>query len=85
MGNSSRLRPDDIVALVDPPEEHVAEVDGSDAVIDLLEPDGVLLERIGDEQQALLQADSAGVGDGLDEEMARVLNGRQDAGIGEGR
>jgi hypothetical protein len=47
-----------------------------------LEPDRVLLERIGDEQESLLQADGAGVGDALNEEMAGILNGRQGTGIG---
>ncbi|MBI4609885.1 MAG: hypothetical protein HY726_12860 [Candidatus Rokubacteria bacterium] len=32
------------------------------------EPDGVLLERVGNEQQALLQANRPGVGDALEGE-----------------
>lgn len=35
------------------------ELNGPDAVVDLLEPDGMLLQGIGEEQQALLQADGA--------------------------
>ena len=56
------LGPDDVVPFVDSAEEHVAEVDRPDAVVDLLESDWVLFQRIGDEEQTLPQADGAGVG-----------------------
>jgi hypothetical protein len=46
MGNISRSRPDHVVPFVDPPQEHVAEVDRPDPVGDLLEADGMLLERV---------------------------------------
>ena len=52
MGNSwwpVRSRPDDVV---DPPQEHVAVVNRPDAVGDLLQADGMLLEGVGDEEQA---------------------------------
>jgi hypothetical protein len=35
--------PDDVVAFVDAAEQHVAEVNRPDAVVDLLEADGVRL------------------------------------------
>ena len=62
MGNT-RLRPDGVVPFVDASQEDVAEVNGPDAVVDLLEADGVLLERVGDEQQPPFQADGSSVGD----------------------
>ncbi len=65
------LGSDDGVAFVDAAEQHVTEMNRPDPVVDFLEADGVLLQRIGDEQQALPQADGARVGDALDEEMAR--------------
>jgi hypothetical protein len=38
-----------------------AEVNGPDAVVDLFEADGVLLQRVGQEEHALPEADGAGV------------------------
>ena len=43
-------------SLVHTGQQHVAEADGSDPVVDLFEVNEVLLERIGDEEQALLQS-----------------------------
>ncbi len=40
----------DEVAFIEPSQEHLAEVDGPDAIVDLVEADGVLLEGIGDEE-----------------------------------
>src|SRR5205809_7672461 len=56
MGNT-RLRPDGVVPFVDASQEDVAEVNGPDAVVDLLEADGVLLQRVGQEDQALSEAE----------------------------
>ena len=81
MGNTFALGLDDVVPLVDPPQQHVAEVNRPDPVVDLLEADGVLFERVGEEQQPLPQADGAGVGHALDEEVPGVLDGRQRAGV----
>lgn len=75
---------DDVVPFVDASKEHVAEVNGPDAVADLLEAGGVLLEGVGDEQQPLLQADGAGVGDTLDDEVPGILNGGQGPGVSAG-
>ena len=44
-------------------------MNGPDAVVDLFEADGVLLQRVGQEEQALPEADGAGVGDALDDEV----------------
>jgi hypothetical protein len=72
--------PDDVVAFVDPPQPDMAEVDRPDAVGDLLEADGVLLEGVGEEEPALLEAEGAGVGDARDEAGPRILDGRERTG-----
>ena len=74
MGNPWWLRSDDVVAFVDAAEQHVAEVRGPDAVGDLLEADRVLLERVGDKEQPLFEADGTGVGDALDDEVPGILD-----------
>lgn len=51
----------DVVAFIGPGQQDVAEVDGPDAVIHLLEADDMLLEGIGQEEQALLEPDRPGV------------------------
>lgn len=51
--------PDDIVALVEAGEEHAVEVDGPDPVVDFLQADVVLLQRIRDEQQLVFEAEGA--------------------------
>src|SRR5437867_7443759 len=74
MGDTFSLGLDDVVPLVDPSQQHVAEVNRPDPVVDLLKPDGVLLERVGEEQQPLPQADGAGVGHALHDEVPGVLD-----------
>ena len=74
MGDTFALGSDDVISLVDPPQQHVAEVNRPDPVLDLFEADRMLLERIGQEQQPLLQADGAGAGHPLDEEVAGILD-----------
>jgi len=54
MGDTFALSLDDVIPLVDPPQQHVAEVNRPDPVVDLLEANRMLLERIGQEQQPLL-------------------------------
>lgn len=71
-----RLRADDEVSLVEASEKDGAEVDRPDAVVDLLEADVVLLERIGDEEQSLLEPKGPGAGDEADLEVAGILDGR---------
>ena len=51
MGDTFSFDLDEAVPLVDPSQQHVAEVNRPDPVGDLLKPDGVLLERVGEEQQ----------------------------------
>jgi len=41
-----------VVSCVDVPQEHVAEVNRPDAVIDLREAHGALVKRVGDEEDA---------------------------------
>src|SRR6266849_11062596 len=52
-----------------------------DAVVDLLESDGLLVERLGDEEQALLEPKRPGVRDALPDEMAGILDRRNGAGV----
>jgi len=54
MGDSARLGPDEIVAFIDASEEDVAEVNGPDAVVDLLQAHGMLLECVREKEQPLL-------------------------------
>ena len=65
MGDSSQRGPDDVVAFVHTPEQDVAEVKGPDPVV-VLEADGVVLQRIGEEEQPRLQSDGARVRRALD-------------------
>jgi len=64
----------DIVPLVHSAEEDVAEMNGPNAVVDFLKADGVLLQGVGDEQQALFESKGAGVGNAFNDEMAGVLD-----------
>jgi hypothetical protein len=52
----------------------VAEVDRPDAIGHFLESDRVWREGVGDEEQALLEAEGPGVGDALDEEVPRIVD-----------
>ena len=81
MGDTFSLGLDDVVPLVDPSQQHVTEVNRPDPVGDLFKPDGVLLERVGEEQQPLPQTDGAGVGDALHNEVPGVLDRWQGAGV----
>jgi len=47
MGNTFALGPDHVVPFVDASQEHVTEMNRPDAIVDLLEPDMMLLERVG--------------------------------------
>src|SRR5215510_13458532 len=67
--------PDDVVAFVDPSQEPVAEVNRPDPVGDLLEADRVLLQGMGDEQPPRFQANGAGVGDPLHDEVPGIFDG----------
>ena len=52
-----------------------------DAVGHLLEANGVWVQRLGDEEQLVLEPERPGVRDALDEEVARILDGRRRPGI----
>src|SRR4029453_8360900 len=63
-------------------EQDLAEVNGPDAIVDFLEADGMLLQRIGEEEQPFRQTDGARVRHALDQEVAGILDGRQRARVG---
>jgi hypothetical protein len=81
MGDSAQLGSNHVVAFVHASEHDMAEVKRPDAVADFLEANRVSLQRIGEKEQSLLQADRAGVGYALDQEVAGILDRRQCAGI----
>ena len=78
-------RADDVVAFIDAGQEDVAEVDGPDAILDLLEAEDLLLERVRDEEQALLEPDRPRVRHSLGNVMARVLDRRDVPRVRAGR
>ena len=59
----------------------MTEVDGPDAVGYLLEPDGVVVECIAEEQQPVSEAERPRRGDFPDREMPGVLDRRQRVGV----
>jgi len=83
-GNTGSV-PDDHVAFVDLPEQDHAEGDGPDPVGGFVQANELLFEGVGKKKQLVFQPERAGVGDALDEEVARVLERRQALGIGPGR
>jgi hypothetical protein len=66
---------DDVVTFVDARQPDVAEVDRPDSIIDFLEAEDLLLERVRDEEQAFLESDRPCVRHPLGNVMARVLDG----------
>src|SRR5256885_6421214 len=81
MGDSARLGSDEVVAFIDASEQDVAEVNGPDAVVHLLEAHGMLLECVREKEQPLLEPNRAGVRDALDKKMAGIFDRRQGAGV----
>jgi [ribosomal protein S5]-alanine N-acetyltransferase len=69
-------------ALVDPSEEHGAEVARPHAVVHLLQADVVLLQRVREGRELVAEADRPGVGHPLHGEVARVLERGQPVGVG---
>src|SRR6266851_3087332 len=55
-----------------------------EAVVNLLEADGVLLQRIGNEEQLFLEPERPGIRDALHDEVPGILDGRQRTGVGPG-
>ena len=84
-GARGASRADEVVAFIDAGEEDVAEVDGPDPIIDFLEAEDVLLERVRDEDQALLEPDGPRVRHPLGNAVARVLDRREAPRVGAGR
>jgi hypothetical protein len=76
--------PDDHVAFVDLPEQDRSKVDGPESVVGFFQADELLFEGVGDEEQFVFEPEGAGVGDALDQEVARILERRQLLGIGPG-
>src|SRR5450432_3753394 len=72
-----RLAMNDVVPFVESSEQNPTEMNRPDAVVHLLQADGVLLQRIGNEEQFLLEPERPGVRDALHEEVSGILNGRQ--------
>ena len=56
-----------------------------DAIVDFLESDGVLLQRVGDEEQALLEPKRPRVRDAFHDEMPGILDRRHRPGVRPGR
>jgi len=54
-----RLRADNKVAFVESGQEDAAEVDRPDPVVDLVEADMMLLEGVGNEEQATLEPEGS--------------------------
>jgi hypothetical protein len=52
MGDSSLLRPDDVVAFIDAAEQDVAEVNRPNPIVDFLEAHGMLLQGVGERAAA---------------------------------
>src|SRR2546425_3120568 len=71
--------------FVDPPQQHVAEEDGPDPVVDFFQTDTMLLESGRQVQQPSLETNGARVGGALREEVARILERRQPTRVRAGR
>jgi hypothetical protein len=59
-------------------------VNRPDPIGDLLEADGALLQRVGNQEQPLLEPEGPGVRDALQDEVSGVLDGRQRTDIDAG-
>jgi len=65
------------IPFIESCEQHLAEVNRPDPIVDLFEPDVVGVERGGEIQQAGLEADRAGIRHALHQKVARVFERRQ--------
>ena len=71
------LPSDDVVALIELRQQDVVEVDRPDAIVDLVQANPVPLERVGDEQEPVLEAERPRARHPFDEEVPGVfLRGR---------
>jgi hypothetical protein len=50
-----RLSTNDAIPFVEPSQQDPTEMNRPDAIVDLFEADGVLLQRVGNEEQFLLE------------------------------
>ena len=69
------LSTNDAVTFVEPSQQDPTEMNRPDAVVDLFEADGVLLQRFGNEEQFPLEPERPGVRDALDDEVSGILDG----------
>jgi hypothetical protein len=68
-------------SFINPAQEHVAEVERPDAVVDFVEPDAVLAQGGGEVEEPRLESNGPGVRDPLDDEVSGILQGRHGAGV----
>jgi hypothetical protein len=71
-----QLSTNDVVPFVEPSQQNPTEMNRPDAVVNLLEADGVLLQRVGNEEQPPLEPKGPGVRDALHDEMSGILDRR---------
>ena len=67
------LPSDDVVALIELRQQDVVEVDRPYAIVDLFQANPVPLERVGDEQEPMLEAERPRARHPFDEEMPGVF------------
>jgi len=70
------LATNDVLPFIESSDQDATEIDRPDAVVDFLESHCVD-EPVGDEEDALLEAERPGVGDALHEEVSRIVERRQ--------
>ena len=64
---------DDVVPLVELGQQHVVEVDRPHAIVDLFQANPVPFERVGDEQEAVLEAERPGARHLFDKEVPGIF------------
>ena len=81
MGDSSRLGPDNVVTFINASEQDVAEVNRPNSVVDLLEADRMLRQRIGEKERSLPQSNRSCVRHAFHENVAGIFDRRQRARV----
>ena len=84
MGNT-QLPFDKRLPFVNSSEQHVAEIEGPDPVLDFFQRNAVLSQGRREIEQPCLEPNRAGVGDAFHDVMGRILEWGVSAGIGTGR
>ena len=69
------------LSFIKPAQEHVAEVERPDTIVDFGEPDAVLAQGRREVEQLRLEANGPGVRDPLHDEVPRIRQGRHGAGV----